>query len=109
MAKNDSFKNFIIDQLQDMDGISVRPMFDGFGLYLDNHFFGIINGSNLYFKTNDSNRQDYIDAGMTPFRPSDKQTLKNYYEVPPEVIEEKEKLYQWVEKSVLTTITPDQI
>lgn len=107
MSRDNFFKDFVIEQLQDLEGITVRPMFDGFGIYQDNHFFGIIHRSSLYFKTNDTNRQDYIDAGMTPFTPSDKQTLKNYYQVPPEIIEDKQKLYEWVNKSVLTTTTPD--
>jgi DNA transformation protein len=32
---------------------------------------------------------------MKPFRPNSKQTLKTYYEVPVEVIEDSEQLVTW--------------
>jgi len=36
---------------------------------------------------------------MKPFRPSAKQTLKNYYEVPPEILEDGEALILWAEQA----------
>jgi DNA transformation protein len=32
---------------------------------------------------------------MKPFRPNPKQTLKTYYEVPVEIVENAERLAQW--------------
>jgi len=57
-------------------------MFGGFGLYHCDLFFGILHKGRLYFKTNDQTRPVYEKYGMKPFRPSAKQTLKNYYEIP---------------------------
>jgi DNA transformation protein len=67
-------------------------MFGGFGLYQGEVFFGIIHQGRLYFKTNERTRQSYVKKGMKPFRPNAKQTLKTYYEVPVEVIEDQEEL-----------------
>ena len=36
---------------------------------------------------------------MKPFRPSEKQTLKNYYEVPADVIEDRSELASWASKA----------
>ncbi len=36
---------------------------------------------------------------MTPFRPSEKQTLRTYYEVPADVIEDRAALVRWAEVS----------
>ena len=36
---------------------------------------------------------------MQPFRPSDKQTLKNYYEVPPDILEDGDELVRWAEQA----------
>jgi hypothetical protein len=42
---------------------------------------------------------------MKPFRPSDKQTLKNYYEVPPDILEDEDKLIFWAGKAFQITQT----
>lgn len=93
--KQDSFKEFILDQLEQMKPVSCRAMFGGFGLYHGDIFFGILHKGRLYFKTDDQTRPVYQEYGMKPFRPSDKQTLKNYYEVPPDILESEDDLVLW--------------
>lgn len=70
-------------------------MFGGFGLYRKGGFFGILHAGRLYFKTDDASRGDYLALGMKPFRPKAGQTLRNYYEVPVEVVEDAERLQAW--------------
>lgn len=98
--KSDSFKEFVLDQLRDLDGMSSRAMFGGYGLYAGDLFFGIIHKGRLYFKTDASTAPAYIEKDMKPFRPSAKQTLKNYYEVPVEVMEDPEQLADWARKVI---------
>ena len=98
--KDDSFKDFILDQLYDVGNLDCRAMFGGFGLYSGSIFFGIIHKGRLYFKTDEITRAEYIKAGMEPFRPNSKQTLKNYYEVPIDVIEDPERLVDWASKAI---------
>jgi DNA transformation protein len=74
--KQDSFKDFVLDQLGDLPGITCHAMFGGYGIYRDAVFFGIIHQGRLYFKTNDRTRPAYVRKGMKPFRPNAKQTLK---------------------------------
>ena len=93
--KQDSFKVFVLDQLAGMGFVTSRAMFGGLGLYHRDVFFGILHKGRLYFKTNDRTRPAYEKLGMKPFRPSDKQTLKNYYEVPPDILENGEELTHW--------------
>jgi hypothetical protein len=40
--KQDDFKNFVLDQLSDLHGVTCRAMFGGYGLYRHGMFFGII-------------------------------------------------------------------
>ena len=75
-------------------------MFGSFGLYSGEVFFGIISSDVLYLKTNSETRKRYEDLGMGPFTPSEKQTLKNYMEVPPDVFEDKEVLRGWAEEAI---------
>ena len=95
-----SFRDFVVDQLRDVHGLTCRPMFGGFGLYQHGIFFGIIAGDRLYFKTDERTRERFIERGMRPFQPNSKQTLKNYYEVPPEVVEDDEQLAVWARDAI---------
>lgn len=97
--KRNSFVEFILDQLKGLERISCRKMFGGYGLYASDSFFGMIHDGRLYFKTNDLTRSDYIDKGMECFRPNKKMTLKNYYEVPTEVMEDPQELLGWANEA----------
>jgi len=97
--KDDSFKEFVLDQLKELPGVTARSMFGGYGIYQGEVFFAIIHQSRLYFKTNDRTRPAYVKKGMKPFRPNAKQTLKTYYEVPVDIIEDSEQLVEWSEKA----------
>jgi DNA transformation protein len=77
-------------------------MFGGAGLYFEDLFFGIIADDVLYFKVDDSNRADYEAEGMGPFKPfPDKIEVMQYYEVPIDVLENKNTLREWAEKAVI--------
>ena len=70
-------------------------MFGGHGIYLEDVFFGIVNRERLYFKTDQGSCDKYVDRGMGPFRPNERQTLRNYYEVPVDVLEDRDTLVVW--------------
>ena len=93
--KNDGLKNFVLDQLTDLRSLTARAMFGGYGLYHRSTFFGIIHNGRLYFKVTTSTLSRYTDHGMKPFRPNAKQTLKSFYEVPIDILEDAEALTQW--------------
>jgi DNA transformation protein len=100
LKKDDTFKEFVIDQLSGPGAVVSRAMFGGYGLYREQAFFGIIFKGRLYFKTDPSTQLRYRERGMKPFKPSAKQTLKNYYEVPAEVVEDADELMLWSEEAV---------
>jgi len=99
-SKKHEFKEYILDQLRLLDGVESKQMFGGFGLYCNGLFFGIIAEGGVYFKSNADTVEAYKDKGMKPFKPSAKQTLKNYYEVPPEILEDEQQLADWAAKSL---------
>ena len=98
--KVDSFKDFVVDQLRDLEEIEARRMFGGYGLYRDETFFGIVHKGKLFFKVNEFTLADYREHKMNPFRPTDKQTLKSYYQVPVEIIEDADELCDWALRAV---------
>ena len=93
--KTNSFKDFVLDQLDGLRGVTCRAMFGGYGLYHGEVFFGIVHKGRLYSKTDDASRETYRTRGMKPFRPNRKQTLRTYYEVPVEVMEDAGQLVAW--------------
>lgn len=99
-AKHTGFKDFVMDQLTDLRGLTCRAMFGGYGLYHRSTFFGIIHQDRLYFKVTATTAPRYKEHGMKPFRPNAKQTLKSFYEVPIDVLEDAEALTQWATDAV---------
>lgn len=97
--RNDTFKDFVLEQLDGLEEVKYRAMFGGFGLYLKNKFFGIIQDGTLFVKTNQQTKQDFLNHKMKPFTHSEKQTLINYYEIPADVLEDKNTLKVWVSKA----------
>lgn len=95
---SNSFKDYILEQLRDLPA-KARPMFDAVGLYLEGKFFAIIHDDQLFFKTNEHTRKGYEHYGSKPFAPSPKQILKNYYEVPAEIIDDPQALQEWAIKA----------
>lgn len=79
-------------------------MFGGYGLYAGSVFFGILHKNRLYFKTDPADpksTEPYRARGMKPFRPNKKQTLKSYYEVSADVLEDSRELAEWAARAVL--------
>ncbi len=106
MAISESYKEYVVDQLEKLGNVSVKKMFGGAGIYYDGLIFGLLADDVLYFKVDDSNRSDYEQAGMEPFQPfDDKPMLMPYYEVPIEILEGKELLADWARKALVASRT----
>lgn len=104
MSVSEGFKLFVLDQLQDLELLSTRRLFGAVAIYYDSLIFALIIDDILYLKVGPENVEDYIKAGMSPFKPfKDKPMVMSYYEVPADVLEDRKKLIQWVKKSYLAS------
>jgi DNA transformation protein len=102
MAVSDDFLNYVLDQFAYWRGVSVRRMFGGAGLYREGRMFGLVADDVVYLKVDEANREDFIRAGSAPFNPYPeklKAVALSYYEVPPEILENREVLAQWAQRS----------
>jgi DNA transformation protein and related proteins len=102
MAVSDEFVDYVVDQLSGWGDVSVRHMFGGAGLYRRGVMFAVIAEDVAYLKVDDSNRSDFIQAGSAPFEPYPdkiKTTIRTYYEIPAEVLEDPDELARWAERS----------
>ena len=94
-----SFRDFVLEQLAALDGLRCKRMFGGYGLYCGEQFFGILHDSRLYFKMHPDTLAEYLQQHAVVFAPSEKQVLKNYREVPVDILEDSERLLLWARKA----------
>ncbi len=104
MAISESYKDYVLNQLEQLGYVTVKKMFGGAGIYYDGLIFGLIANDSLYFKVDDSNRSDYEKEGMGPFKPfEDKAMVMPYYEVPIDVLEDRHVLLEWARKACIAS------
>ena len=93
-----SFRDFALEQLAALESLRCKCMFGGYGLYCGEQFFGIVYDGRLYFKTHPETLPEYMEHHAAVFAPSEKQVLKNYREVPVDILEDNESLLHWPKK-----------
>lgn len=97
-----SFKEFVLDQLDELPDVRARAMFGGHGVYSGSLFFAIIIEGRLYFKADELTRAAFIKRGMKPFTytKGKKVLTMKYYEVPPDVLEDSAELTDWAKRAI---------
>ena len=101
MADN-SFKEFVLDQLTALPDVRAKAMFGAHGLYCGEKFFGIVDEGRLFLKTDAQSQADYTARGMGPFTYEMKGKIMTmaYHEVPPDVLEQPHELTAWAQRAI---------
>ncbi len=96
-----SFKDFVLDQLRGLPEVRAKAMFGGHGIYQADRFFGILMDGRLYFKTDEQSRTAYLVRGRGPFiyEKARRTMTIQYYEVPPDILENREDLVVWASRA----------
>ena len=95
--------HFLEDCLEGDPRFRYKSMFGGYGVYKYDKIFAIFTDGQLFFKVGENNIQDYKSYWKQPFQYTKKWgkvCSLCYYEVPEEILEEREVLMEWIEKSV---------
>jgi DNA transformation protein len=105
MSVSDEFVDYVLDQLRAWGDVSARKMFGCSGLYREGTMFGLIDDDVAYLKVDDSNREDFEKAGSSPFTfypypDKAREVVMSYYEVPADVLENRDELARWVQRSI---------
>ncbi len=100
MAVSESYRTFVLEQLERVAPVTARRMFGGVGIYARGLFFALIAEDRLYFKVDDTTRPEFERLGMEPFRPYGEDSAMGYYEVPADLLEDAIQLAPWVEKAI---------
>lgn len=101
LAVSESFRAFVLDQLEELGDVMPKSMFGGVGLYRRGLFFGIIAGDIVYLKADDETRAAFEAAGARPFKPYPHRSgTMQYYSVPIGVLESGAELTTWARQAV---------
>ncbi len=108
---DDSFKEFVLDQLSALPEVRAKAMFGAHGLYCGDRFFAILDEGRLFFKTDKQSQADYVARGMGPFtyESRGKVLTMSYHEVPPDVLENREELTVWARRAIQIAITAGKV
>jgi DNA transformation protein len=106
MPVSPHFRDFVLEQLASAGQVTPRPMFGGVGLYLDGHFFALIDDDTLYFKASEATRARYEKAGSRPFcpYPGEPDKAMGYWEVPAEVLEDAGEAAAWAREALAVAL-----
>lgn len=99
---SNEFVEYVLDCMEGFGSLSARKMFGGFGLYIGKQIFAIIVDNELYFKADKLLGEEYAQQGSYPFtyEREGKKIALSYYLVPISVIEDKESLKSWFNRSM---------
>jgi len=101
MAVNESFLEFVREKLSELEGLNIRKMFGGAGVFMDGKMFGIIHEASFFLKADEDLGRDFMEMGMDRFQPyKDRKMKMPYFEVPEEILEDNEELASWARRSI---------
>lgn len=80
----------LIEKLVAIEGVASKKMFGGHGIFHEDKMFGLITAKGRqYFKTDSTNKENYISKG------SEKHSRLSYYSIPLDVLENNDLLIDW--------------
>ena len=101
MAASTDYLDFILDQLSNWKTVNTKRMFGCVGLYADGLMFGIIAKETIFFKVDQTNKEQYLNAGSETLKLfKNNSIVASFYEVPIEIIENANQFVLWAEASL---------
>lgn len=97
MTLKPAWRDYVLEQLAGVKGVSARAMFGGAGLYAGGAIFGVMDDDQVFFKVDDITRPLYQARGARPWEPMPgrEKPSQHYYEVPGEIIDDRDELAAW--------------
>ncbi len=95
------YVSHVVDLLQSIGPVESKPMFGGFGIFLQGLMFGLVADNELHLKVDAENLQDYEDIGLSAFsfEKNGKEFKMGYYQAPEEAMEDSELMSDWASKA----------
>ena len=92
------------DAFSELEDVTVKRMFGGYGFYLDGRIFGFtIDDDTLVFKADETTKKKFEDHGSKQFiyegHKNKGPVAMPYWSVPEEILESKTELAAWARES----------
>jgi DNA transformation protein and related proteins len=107
MGKSDFVNYLLLDIFRNIDGISSKGMFGGYGLYKDGVMFGLVTEDDVYFKVDENNKYLYESLDSKPFtysKGNNTSITVSYWLVPPDILEDTTYMEKLITSSVETAM-----
>jgi DNA transformation protein len=103
------FAQYVHGQLADLGEVSHGRFFGGVGFKLGDVQFAMCMSDTLYFVVDDTTRAKYVEWGCKPFQygtAKGTRLVHRYYEVPGDVLEDRDALTEWAQAAVSIAMQP---
>jgi DNA transformation protein len=85
----------LVGRLNALGEVTSKKMFGGYGVFESGKMFALVEPKGgVFFKVNDSNREQYEDAGSKSYG------KMPYFQVPSSVLDQDTQLREWAQQSV---------
>ena len=93
----DEFIDYVMELLGPFGTVRTRPMFGGYGVYLDGLMFAIVSEDTLYLKADEMNRVEFEQAGCERFGYARKgsRTTLNFFRAPDDAMDSPGQMLPW--------------
>jgi len=102
MTHDDGFVEYICELLLPLGQAQGRPMFGGYGVYLDGLMIGLVIDGGCFLKADDLSKHEFLKAGCEPFvyHGQEKPITMNYWTVPAEALETEREMERWARLAI---------
>src|SRR5688500_12947913 len=98
MSADDSFVDFLREQLAPLGALRVRRMFGKTGVFCDGVMIGMVADDTLYLRVDDQSRATFAEAASAPplnYRKQGRAIDLAFWRVPDRLFDEPEELVTW--------------
>jgi len=99
MAYLESMAEFILDTLSEFEDISTKKMFGALAFYKGDVLFGAVMDDKFTLRAVAENESKYLSAGMIRHVVPGRKLKMPYFDVPIDVLEDRDALIHWVKTS----------
>ncbi len=102
MANDSGLIEHLRELLEPLDGISIKRMFGGHGVFRHGLMFALVANDTFYFKTDEQNRGEFEARDLKPWTYQTKDgkvTTMPYYQAPEETLDSSDDMCEWAESA----------
>ncbi len=97
MPVSEQFKDHVLDLLAPIDGLAVKRMFGGAGIFRDGLMFALMIDDRLYFKIDEKTKADFaaMHSEAFTYRRGGKTITLSYFEAPEDLLDDGDEIIIW--------------